>query len=95
MIGKRLWNAIVVTIFNARRYCLGCGKKMQRVTAVEERFIRTTSAPPTGGGGGRLGVNNPQPSAYLLRKVEVTPIYDVCDSCDRRIRNGGIKTRLN
>jgi hypothetical protein len=69
---------------------------MQRVVAVENRYITQTTGYAMGSRNmGRLGGNVPQPGIKVTRRVEVTPIYDVCADCQQRIQHGSIKTRLS
>ena len=92
MIWKRLWNLVITEIFRARHYCLSCGKKMERIPAVEERYVYVAR--------GRLG-GDQKLSSYGgfvpkagQRRIEVTPLYDVCENCNQRTRNGSIKKRV-
>ena len=65
---------------------------MKRIPAVEERYVYVAR--------GRLG-GDQKLSSYGgfapksgERRIEGTPVYDVCRDCDRRIRNGSIKKRV-
>ncbi len=96
MLWKRIWNAVMAGVFRAHRYCPMCGHVMQRVPAIEERYVRQFTSYALGSRNmGRFGGRVPAPGLKCIRKVEVTPIYDVCEACHQRIPQGTTTTILN
>lgn len=95
MLWKRIWNAVMAGVFHAHRYCPMCGRIMQRVPAIEERYVRRSRSYPMGSRDmGRFGGRVPAPGLRTVEKVEVTPVYDVCEACGVRIRQGTLTTKL-
>jgi len=92
MIWKRLWNLVITEISRARHYCLSCGKKMKRIPAVEEKYVFVSRTRPAGNQ--RLSSYGSVVPKSGERRIEVTPVYDVCRDCDQRIRSGSIKKRV-
>jgi hypothetical protein len=66
--------------------------------AVEENYVRRITSFAMGSmakGVGQFGAGTPPPRLKIVKTIRVTPVYDVCESCGKKIRCGSISTRLN
>ena len=92
----KVWNAVMGGIFGARRYCPVCGKRMTRLIAVEEQYIRKLVVYDSGSRSRMTyGVTPQTPGLKRVRQIQVTPVYDICVDCKQRILHRNNKLSLS
>ena len=73
------------------RQCPRCRKRLKRVIAGEESYIRNRPLPPL------RGVRNIRATytSAFVRQEQITPVYAVCETCGFRRRLRNIKERIS